>query len=104
MQFTTIFPACYAGRWPHMHFEVYESLDRRDDATPTSCAPPSSRSPRTPATRSTASPTGYDASVSNLDQVSLDSDSVFSDGYSLQLANVTGSVDEGYTFTLNVPV
>ena len=29
--------------------------------------------------------------------VSLDSDGVFSDGYSLQLATVTGSVDEGYT-------
>ncbi len=27
LPFTTIFPACYAGRWPHMHFEVYESLD-----------------------------------------------------------------------------
>lgn len=25
--FTSIFPACYAGRWPHVHFEVYESLD-----------------------------------------------------------------------------
>ena len=22
----SIFPACYAGRWPHMHFEVYQSL------------------------------------------------------------------------------
>ena len=21
--FTSIFPACYAGRWPHIHFEVY---------------------------------------------------------------------------------
>lgn len=20
--FTTIFPACYSGRWPHMHFEA----------------------------------------------------------------------------------
>ena len=29
LEFTTIFPACYAGRWPHMHFEVYESLDDR---------------------------------------------------------------------------
>ncbi len=43
-------------------------------------------------------------SVDNLDGVSLDSDGVFSDGYSLQLATVTGSVDEGYTFSLNVPV
>lgn len=26
--FTAIFPACYAGRWPHVHFEVYPSLDQ----------------------------------------------------------------------------
>ena len=25
--FTSIFPACYPGRWPHVHFEVYRSLD-----------------------------------------------------------------------------
>ena len=47
---------------------------------------------------------GYDDSVSTFQGVSLDSDMVFSDGYSLQLATVTGSVDEGYTFSLNVPV
>ena len=47
---------------------------------------------------------GYEQSVSNLAQVSLDSDGIFSDGYSLQMAKVTGSVDEGYVATLNVPV
>ena len=47
---------------------------------------------------------GYDASTANLDQTSLDRDMVFSDGYSLQLATVTGSVDSGLTATLNVPV
>ena len=26
VKFTTIFPACYSGRWPHIHFEVYPSL------------------------------------------------------------------------------
>ena len=26
VRFTTIFPACYSGRWPHIHFEVYPSL------------------------------------------------------------------------------
>ena len=26
VEFTSIFPACYAGRWPHIHFEVYPSL------------------------------------------------------------------------------
>ena len=25
--FTSIFPACYSGRWPHVHFEVYPSVD-----------------------------------------------------------------------------
>src|SRR3954470_15819689 len=24
--FTSIYPGCYAGRWPHIHFEVYPSL------------------------------------------------------------------------------
>ena len=28
--FTSIFPACYPGRWPHIHFEVYEKVERRD--------------------------------------------------------------------------
>ena len=27
--FTTIFPGCYAGRYPHIHFEVYPSLEAR---------------------------------------------------------------------------
>ena len=26
VRFTTIFPACYSGRWPHIHFEVCPSL------------------------------------------------------------------------------
>ena len=26
VQFTSIFPGCYAGRWPHIHFEVYPTL------------------------------------------------------------------------------
>ncbi|MGI8939736.1 MAG: hypothetical protein ACR2JF_16280 [Iamia sp.] len=47
---------------------------------------------------------GYEASVSNLAQTTLDSDNVFSDGYSLQLATVSGSVADGYRATLNVPV
>ncbi len=26
VSFTSIFPACYSGRWPHVHFEVYPSV------------------------------------------------------------------------------
>ena len=47
---------------------------------------------------------GYEQSVANLARTSLDSDNVFGDGYSLQLAKVTGTVADGMVATLNVPV
>jgi len=37
-------------------------------------------------------------------KTSLDTDNVFSDGYSLQLATMTGTVTDGMTATLNIPV
>ncbi len=42
--------------------------------------------------------------MQNLARTPLDSDMVFSDGYSLQMAAVTGTVDEGMTVKLNVAV
>ena len=36
--------------------------------------------------------------------MSLDGDGIFSDGYSLQMATVTGTLEEGYVATLNLPV
>jgi hypothetical protein len=41
--------------------------------------------------------------LQNPSQTSLESDMVFSDGYSLQLGTVTGGVDDGMTATLSVP-
>ncbi|WP_246861958.1 intradiol ring-cleavage dioxygenase [Nocardioides sp. SYSU D00065] len=102
VEFTTIFPGCYSGRWPHVHFEVYESL-----AAATSVSNKLRTSqlafPRDvcEAVYATA---GYGSSVKNLAQTSLDSDGVFGDGWSLQLASVKGSVTDGYTATLNVPI
>ena len=29
--FQSIYPAAYSGRWPHIHFEVYPSLDLATD-------------------------------------------------------------------------
>ncbi len=26
VHFTTIVPGCYSGRWPHIHFEVFDAL------------------------------------------------------------------------------
>ncbi|MFC6006450.1 intradiol ring-cleavage dioxygenase [Angustibacter luteus] len=100
--FTSIFPACYSGRWPHIHFEVYPSTD---DATSASNRMRTSQlALPEDVCREVYATSGYEASVANLGQVSLDSDNVFSDGYSLQLAKVTGSTNAGYQANLRVPI
>ena len=33
VRFTSIFPACYSGRWPHIHFEVYPDAASITDST-----------------------------------------------------------------------
>jgi protocatechuate 3,4-dioxygenase beta subunit len=103
LTFTSIFPACYAGRWPHMHFEVYESIDSATSYT-NKLRTSQLALPQDVCDEVYGTVEGYEQSVSNLAQLTLDTDGIFSDGYSLQMANVTGSVDEGYTISLNVPV
>ena len=100
--FTSIFPAAYAGRWPHIHFEVYPSLAKATKAT--SKLRTSQLALPRDASMAVYATTGYQASISNLRQTSLETDNVFSDGHSLQLAKVTGGVEGGYTASLTIPV
>jgi protocatechuate 3,4-dioxygenase beta subunit len=100
--FTSVFPACYSGRWPHVHFEVYPSLAEATRAgTPTATSQLALPKDTCDAVYATD---GYEASVRNLAQVSLSSDMVFSDGYSQQVPTMSGTVDAGYVATLKVPV
>lgn len=103
VSFTSIFPACYSGRWPHIHFEVYPTVNDITDST------------NAIATSQVALPqdvcetvyalSGYEGSSSNLAQVSLDSDNVFGDDSgALQLATVTGDATSGYHVALTVRV
>jgi protocatechuate 3,4-dioxygenase beta subunit len=100
--FTSIYPAAYAGRWPHIHFEVYPSL--KDATTASGKLRTSQLALPEQACRRVYATDGYQQSLRNLAQTSLDTDMVFSDGYSLQLATVTGDVTGGMTATLKVPV
>lgn len=102
VEFTSIFPACYDGRWPHMHFEVYSSL--ASATTYSNKMRTSQLALPEDVCREVYATEGYEQSVTNLERVTLDSDNVFSDGHSLQLARATGSVEEGYVVSLNVPV
>jgi protocatechuate 3,4-dioxygenase beta subunit len=102
LTFTSIFPAAYSGRWPHIHFEVYPSLDAATRAenlvTTSQLALPDAVCQAVYATGS------YEQSVRNHARTSLTSDNVFRDGYASQLATVTGSVSAGYVANLSVPV
>jgi protocatechuate 3,4-dioxygenase beta subunit len=101
--FQSIFPACYSGRWPHIHFEVYRDLaSATDDANKIAT---SQIALPEDACRTVYATTGYEQSVQNLQGLSLTTDMVFrDDGAAHQLGTVTGNVTEGYTVTLEVPV
>jgi protocatechuate 3,4-dioxygenase beta subunit len=101
--FTSIYPAAYDGRWPHIHFEVYPDEASITDST-TAIATSQVALPQDTCDTVYAT-TGYEASVSNLAQVSLASDNVFGDdGGATQLGTVSGSVSSGYRVSLAVGV
>lgn len=100
--FTTIYPGCYAGRVPHVHFEVYPSLAKA--ATASSRIKTSQFTFPTATSSEVYASSGYSASVRNLAQISYATDNVFSDGTSLQMASVTGNVTDGYVVTLTIGV
>ncbi|PHV23129.1 intradiol ring-cleavage dioxygenase [Janthinobacterium sp. BJB446] len=102
LSFTTIFPGCYAGRMPHVHFEVYPSLAKAASAANRIKTSQFTFPMATLSEAYTAS--GYTASVRNLSQISYATDNVFSDGTSLQMATVTGNATQGYVVTLIVAV
>ncbi len=103
VRFDSIFPAAYPGRWPHVHFEVYESLGAATGGG-TRIATSQVALPEDACNAVYAS-SGYEASVRTMTQTSLTSDGVFGDdGGTSQLGTVTGSVEDGYTVALAVAV
>ena len=75
VEFTSVFPACYPGRWPHIHFEVYPSLEAATSSAnkiaTSQIALPKDTSDAVYAT------SGYEQSVANMNGVSLERDNVF---------------------------
>ncbi len=101
--FASIFPACYSGRWPHIHFEVYPDEASITDST-TAIATSQVALPKATCDAVYAT-SGYEQSVSNLARLSLTSDNVFGDDGGIhQLGTVSGSVSAGYAVALTAPV
>ena len=101
--FQTIFPGAYSGRWPHIHFEAFESMDKATAAGQVIAV--SQIALTDAACREVYASAGYEASARNFPRTTLTSDNVFGgDGGIYQLATMSGSVSGGYTAGLNVTV
>ncbi len=102
LTFESIFPAAYPGRWPHIHFEVYPTLAAATSAgsklVTSQIALPED------ACNLVYAGTGYEQSIQNMSQTSLETDNVFSDGFSTQLATATGTPATTMAIALNVGV
>lgn len=105
VSFTTIFPGCYAGRYPHIHFEVFTNTA---SATGGRYARLISQFalPSDACTAVYASATGYTASQTSFRSTSIASDNVFGDNSSAQIAVMTmamsGDITNGYAATATV--
>ncbi|MGM9483279.1 intradiol ring-cleavage dioxygenase [Roseateles sp. NT4] len=100
--FQTIYPGCYSGRVPHIHFEVYRSTTTATNwnnklRTSQLCFPSDTNS-------AVYATSGYGNSAANNNAISLSTDGIFSDGYSTQMATMTGSAAAGYVARLKVGI
>jgi protocatechuate 3,4-dioxygenase beta subunit len=102
-RFITIFPGCYSGRMPHMHFEIFR--------TPTTATTFSNKLRTSQIAFANeisgavyAGAAGYATSAANFARVSFATDGIFSDGYALQLAELSGTVAAGYSGQLTVGI
>lgn len=105
--FTTIYPACYDGRWPHIHFEIFSSLS---NALGGKYSILTSQFAMPAALCSTiyADTTTYPSSATNFSKVSLSNDLVFGANTAAQIAQqtptFTGSVAAGYAATVLIGI
>lgn len=102
VEFKSIVPGCYSGRWPHLHFEVFPSLSDIVDAqnailTSQIIIPQD-------AVSETYTLDAYTGSQENLDQITLETDMVFADSWQQQMPTLSGSVKDGYTVEIDIPV
>ena len=106
--FTTIFPGCYDGRYPHIHLEVFSSTA---NATSGRFAVLVGQLAM-PAAACTAVYSGaastYTNGSTNLARISIANDNVFRDNTAAQIAQqtpaLTGSVAAGYTGRVTIGI
>lgn len=94
--FTSIFPGWYSGRATHIHVHIYNASGTSLKVT--QIAFPEGNSSAVTIVNTTAYSKGMSGYTTNAN------DNVFGDGYSAELATVTGSVSGGYTLTHTIAI
>lgn len=91
---TSIFPGCYPGRWPHLHFEVFASKEKAANGSQ-SLLTSQFAFRKEDCDAAYASNTVYGASPANLAKLSLERDMIFANNTPEQLAAQTLTVVNG---------
>ena len=105
VRFTTIYPGCYRGRVPHIHFEVYPDIEAATSyehrALCSQIAFPDETSAQI-----YSSAAGYEASLSPFEDISIGTDTVFADNSDAEISAMTltlaGSISDGFAGTLTI--
>lgn len=104
---TTIVPGCYDGRWPHIHFEVFASLDTALSGK-ASLLTSQFAFPQAEMAAVYDRDARYPASKSNLTRLTLAGDMVFADNSAEQIAAQTvqmnGDVAAGFAGLVTVGI
>lgn len=105
--FTTIVPGCYDGRWPHIHFEVFKSVEAAVSGE-ASVLTAQIAMPEADVAAVYAADARYPSSTANLGRITLASDNVFGDNSEAEIVQqtlvMTGDTSTGYTGTVTIPV
>jgi protocatechuate 3,4-dioxygenase beta subunit len=105
--FQTIFPACYAGRYPHLHLEVFRQKARSFNAN-TRVLTTQLTAPREACARVYGGAAGYAPSAARLKGFLPAEDSVFGSSSAAELAlqtlAITGDLEEGLTGRANLGI
>ena len=109
LSFVTIFPGCYPGRWPHIHAEIFTSLDEATNGH-NAILTTQLAMPKHICKDVYDNASGYEKSKFYFGEVSIKGDISFGDNTRKQMAVMTpdfkGNYEDGYhaTATLGVPV
>ena len=107
VRFQTIFPGCYDGRWPHLHFEIFADAAAAVSGK-ASVLTAQIAMPQAECRALYASDRRYPTSLATLGRLNLSSDNVFGDNTAAQITQqtlaITGDTTSGYHGKVTIPV